>query len=194
VRIIGGTHRGRVLQIPAKLPVRPTTDFAREALFNILQNQFYLPDVSFLDLFTGTGAISLEMASRGCTDITSVDIHPGCVQFIRKTADYWKLKGCKTIKEDVFRFIEQCSFRYDIVFADPPYNLPNLADLPDLILKKKMVRIGGWLILEHGKNHSFQQHPFFIQHRRYGNVNFSIFQPQTPTYHHEKNCSLSGDI
>lgn len=181
MRIIGGTHKGRVLQVPAKLPVRPTTDFAREALFNILQNQFYIPDVSLLDLFSGTGAISLEMASRGCTDITSVDKHPDCVQFIRKTADTWKLKGFKAIKEDVFRFIDQCSYNFDIVFADPPYALPNLADLPNLILKKKLVRAGGWLILEHGQDHSFEQHPFFMQHRRYGNVNFSIFQPETST-------------
>ncbi len=180
MRIIGGTYKGRVLQVPVKLPVRPTTDFAREALFNILQNQFYFPEVSLLDLFSGTGAISLEMASRGCTDIISVDKHSGCVQFIQKTVDTWKLKGFKAIKDDVFRFIDHCRSSFDIVFADPPYALPNLAELPDIILTKKLVHNGGWLILEHGPNHSFEQHPFFIQHRRYGNVNFSIFQPETP--------------
>ncbi len=179
MRIIGGMHKGRVLQIPAKLPVRPTTDFAREAVFNIIQNQFDIPNISLLDLFAGTGAISLEMASRGCTDITAVDNHRGCIQFIQKTAQSWNLKGLKAIKEDVFRYIEKSTTNYHIVFADPPYALPNLSDLPDMLFKKKLVHPEGWLILEHGQEHSFENHPFFIQHRRYGNVNFSIFQPQT---------------
>lgn len=179
MRIIGGKFKGRVFHIPANLPVRPTTDFAREAIFNIIQNHFYIPDVSFLDLFSGTGAISFEMASRGCTDITSVDKNSVSIQFIRKTAETWKLKGFKAIKDDVFRFIDKCITNYDIIFADPPYNLTYLDELPLLILKKKLLRTNGWLILEHGHKHSFEQHPFFVQHRRYGNVNFSIFQPET---------------
>jgi 16S rRNA (guanine966-N2)-methyltransferase len=176
LRIISGIYKGRILQVPAKLPVRPTTDFAREALFNILHHQFDFDEISFLDLFSGTGAISLEMASRGCSDITSVDENRNCVQFTKQTAEAWKIKGLKTYKDDVFKFIQHCQFRYHLIFADPPYAHPQLAQLPDLILKKNMLLDEGWLIIEHPDQISFTAHSCFLEHRRYGNVNFSIFK------------------
>lgn len=177
MRIISGIHKGRTLHPPRNLPVRPTTDFARTALFNMLQHRFDLESISVIDLFAGTGAISLELASRGCRDITAVDKHRGCIDFIRKTATEWKIQGLRTVKEDVFRFLQDCSYNVDLVFADPPYDLPELVELPARILHKKILRPEGLFILEHGDRQDFSAQPGFSEHRRYGNVNFSIFVP-----------------
>lgn len=176
MRIISGTFKGRIIQAPSNLPVRPTTDFARTGLFNLLNSRLYFEDVSFIDLFSGTGSISLEMASRGCKDITAVDSNRNCIQFLQQTIASWKVPGIRVIKEDVFKFLNSTKMQVDFIFADPPYDLKGLEEIPTIILKNKLIKEGGWLILEHGDNHSFKDFDQFTEERNYGNVNFSIFQ------------------
>jgi 16S rRNA (guanine966-N2)-methyltransferase len=176
MRIISGTYKGRTLQGPSNLPVRPTTDFARTGLFNILNSRIDFEEVSFIDLFCGTGIISLEMASRGCQNIIALDNNRNCIQFLQHTITSWKVEGIRIIKEDAFKFLGQTQITADIIFADPPYALSNLKELPLIIIKSKLVKPGGLLILEHGKEHSFEEIPQFDEVRTYGNVNFSIFQ------------------
>lgn len=175
MRIISGTFRGRQLQPPKNLPVRPTTDFARTALFNILQHQFDLEDVSVIDLFAGTGAISLELVSRGCRDVVAVDKNRNCIQFISDTARSWKIQGLKVLKEDVLKFLPACPYKADIIFADPPYDMPDLALIPTLIFQHQLLRPGGLFILEHGDRLDFSNLQGFLEKRRYGSVNFSLF-------------------
>lgn len=176
MRIISGTLKGRVVQAPANLPVRPTTDFARTGLFNILSSRVDFDDITFLDLFCGTGIISFEMCSRGCKDVIAVDNNRNCIQFIQSTISSWKIQGMRVIKEDVFKFLNHSKYQSDIIFADPPYAIPEMKKLPGLIIKNQLVKPGGVFILEHGKEHSFEETPHFEEVRNYGNVNFSIFQ------------------
>lgn len=176
MRIIGGQYKGRRLNPPKLAPTRPTTDFAREALFNILENNFDLSEVSFLDLFAGTGAISFEMVSRGCSDVTLVENFEGCINFVKKTIAELKTSAIKVQRADVFRFIENSHKQYDIIFADAPYKMPKLNTLPDLILQKNMLKENGWLIIEHSLDNDFREHPNFIQQRKYGSTIFAIFQ------------------
>ena len=140
MRIIGGQYKGRKLNPPQLAPTRPTTDFARESLFNILVNNFDLSEVSFLDLFAGTGAISFEMASRGCNNITLVENFEGCVNFIKKTIAELKTSAIKVQRTDVYKYLETCNETFDIIFADAPYKIPNLNKLPDIILEKKLLK------------------------------------------------------
>jgi 16S rRNA (guanine966-N2)-methyltransferase len=176
MRIISGIYKGRIIQAPSNLPVRPTTDFARTGLFNILNSRIDFDEVSFLDLFSGTGAISIEMASRGCKDVIAVDSNRNCTQFLQHTIAAWKIAGIRVIKEDVFKFIGQTKIKSDLIFIDPPYALAALKEIPALIVKNNLVKPGGLLILEHGKEHSFAASPHFEETRNYGHVNFSIFQ------------------
>lgn len=176
MRIISGHYKGRIIQAPSNLPVRPTTDFARTGLFNLLNSRVDFEDISFIDLFSGTGAISLEMASRGCKDIIAVDNNRNCVQFLRQTMESWKVPGIRIIKDDVFKFLGSTKITVDLIFADPPYALRQLKEIPEIIIKNKLVKVGGLLILEHGDEDSFNDTPHFIECRNYGNVNFSIFQ------------------
>ncbi len=175
MRIIGGQYKGRRLNPPQLTPTRPTTDFAREALFNILENNFDLSEVKFLDLFAGTGAISFEMASRGCNDITLVENFEGCINFIKKTIAELKTSAIKVQRAEVFRFIENSGQQYDIIFADAPYKMPKLNSLPDLILQKNMLKENGWLIIEHSLDNDFREHSNFIQQRKYGSTIFAVF-------------------
>lgn len=175
MRIIGGQYKGRRLNPPQLSLTRPTTDFAREALFNILENNFDLEEVKFLDLFAGTGAISFEMASRGCSDITLVENFEGCISFIKKTVTELKTTAIKVLRADVFRFIESSEQQYDIIFADAPYKMPKLSSLPDLILQKNMLKENGWLIVEHSLDNDFREHTNFVQQRKYGSTIFAIF-------------------
>lgn len=175
MRIISGIYKGRTLEPPRNLPVRPTTDFARTGLFNLLNSRIYFEDISAIDLFCGTGAISFELASRGCRDITSVDNNRACTKFIQQTIDKWKVEGMRVINEDVFKFIGITQLKADLVFADPPYALKNLELIPELIFKHQLLRDNGIFILEHGVDHSFVNSPLFAETRKYGNVNFSIF-------------------
>ncbi len=177
MRIISGQFKGRRIQAPQNLPVRPTTDFAREALFNILSHLVDFESIKVVDLFSGTGAISLELASRGTSQIIAVDAHFGCVQFLKKMAEELDIKGITAIKRDVFSFLKSDLAKdVDLVFADPPYDLATLESIPDAVFATSMLKKDGFLILEHSQKNNFENHPFFVEHRKYGNVNFSIFK------------------
>jgi len=177
MRIISGIHKGRQLQAPAKLPVRPTTDRAKEALFNWLQHRYHLPDMQALDLFSGTGNISYELGSRGCKRITAVDQHAGCCRYVKATAELLNLP-IQVQQADVFSYIKRAEAA-DLVFADPPYDHPELKSLPDLILQQQLVLPEGVLILEHPAHIQFEQHPQLLEIRTYGQSVFSIFEPIT---------------
>ena len=178
MRAVSGIYKGRRFEVPRSFKARPTTDFAKENLFNVLANLFDFEDkLSALDLFAGTGSISLELLSRGCNHVISVEKDRDHYAFICKVMRELKTQACTPILADVFKYISRCQQQFDIVFADPPYALPNLETLPDLILQNHLLKENGLLILEHGKDHHFEQHPNFMQHRHYGAVNFSFFQP-----------------
>lgn len=175
MRIISGTHKGRSIHPPKNLPVRPTTDFAKESLFNILNNNVDYESIKVLDLFCGTGNITYEFLSRGVIDIASVDSSYNCCSFIKKTIDEFKLAKAKVIKADVFSYLKNNLETYDVIFADPPYDMENSLSLSSIIQEKKMIRPDGWLIIEHGPKTDFSQQPHFKEKRTYGHVNFSFF-------------------
>ena len=177
MRIIGGHLKGLRLQAPANLPVRPTTDLAKEALFNILYNQFDFESIKVLDLFSGTGNITLEFASRDVPDITSVDRHKGCILFLKSMIQKYELKQVKPIQADVFKFLEHETDAFDLVFADPPYDLPQLIHIPEKVFKRNLVKAGGYLIVEHPSMKKLD-HPFLTETRIYGSSAFSFFSPQ----------------
>lgn len=180
MRIISGNFRGKRINAPANLPVRPTTDFAKEALFNVLNNQFYLDEISVLDLFSGIGSISLEFASRGSEKVVSVDQDAGCVKFLSETVKDLKIEDKVSIhKYDVFQFLKRnTQGSFDVVFADPPFNFEteDYLKLVELVKENQWLNTEGLLIIEHSKSHAFELHPDFIQTRKYGNVNFSFFE------------------
>ncbi len=177
MRIISGTHKGRRITAPSKLPVRPTTDVAKEALFNILNNRFHISQVSVLDLFSGTGNISYEFAARGAEEITAVDANYDCVKFIKKTASELDFP-VTTVKSDVFKYLEKVPVRADIIFADPPYNLDKkeFSRIADLVFEKAMLNDNGQLILEHSKHTDLSDLPNFLESRKYGSSVFSFFE------------------
>ena len=175
MRIIGGSLKARQFHPPSGIPTRPTTDFAKEGLFNVLNNAFNFDNIKVLDLFGGTGSISFELASRGCTDITTVEVFPKCANFIKKTAEEFNLKGIKVMQADVFQYMQNCVEKYDFIFAGPPYPLPNLPEIPDLIFQYGLVEGEGWFIMEHNPNHNFEQHPNFYKSKNYGSTIFAIF-------------------
>ena len=177
MRIIGGKFKGRRFYPPAdKWPTRPTTDFAKEGLFNILNNQYDFEEMKVLDLFGGTGNHSYEFISRGCTDVTYVDNFAGCVQFAKKTAQTLDIEpSIHIIRSDVFKFVTRDSHQYDYIFAGPPYPMPNIPEIPDLILEKKLLKPDAWLVLEHNPRHNFKNHPNLLQVRNYGTTIFSFF-------------------
>jgi 16S rRNA (guanine966-N2)-methyltransferase len=175
MRIIGGNLKSIRFEPPKNIPTRPTTDFAKEGLFNIINNSFDFEGIKMLDLFGGTGSISYEFASRGCEDITTVEIFPKCADFIKATALKHNLKAIRVLKMDVFKFIETAHQKFDVIFAGPPYPLPNLNTIPDLIFKYQLLQGEGWFILEHNPNHKFENHPHFYKSRNYGTTIFSIF-------------------
>ncbi|MFV0566785.1 MAG: RsmD family RNA methyltransferase [Flavobacteriaceae bacterium] len=177
MRIISGTHKGRKITAPKKLPVRPTTDMAKESLFNILGNHFYFDAVSVLDLFAGTGNISYEFASRGTTQITCVDQDFGCIRFINQTAQQYGMP-IQTIKSDVFKYLEKTKLQTNIVFADPPYNFSDadFAKIPELVFKNQLLAKGGLLIVEHSKHTNLSKHQHFGYSKTYGGSTFSFFE------------------
>lgn len=175
MRIIAGLLKGRRLNPPTSLPVRPTTDMARESLFNILNNYVDYEDCSVLDLFAGTGAVSLEFISRGVKDVTSIDVNAQCTDFIKDTARQFNINNIHVVRFDVFDLIKRAYKKFDIVFADPPYALENLSKLPDLIFEHNLLSEDGIFILEHPREYQFDEHPHFWQHRNYGKVNFTFF-------------------
>ncbi|WP_224490125.1 RsmD family RNA methyltransferase [Robertkochia flava] len=177
MRIISGKHKSKRLVAPKKLPVRPTTDFAKEALFNVLNNHYYLDELTVIDLFSGTGNISYELASRGCTDITAVDSHPGCVQFISKTSQELDM-NIKTVRSDVFKFLERTLLKVDLIFADPPYDMPeeDMLKIPQIAFDRALLLPGGMLVVEHSKHTDLSKDPHFSDSRRYGGSVFSFFE------------------
>lgn len=180
MRIIGGEFKGRRFSPPAKnWPTRPTTDFAKEGLFNILMNYFDFSEMKVLDLFGGTGNHSYEFISRGCRDVTYVDKFPGCVAFVEKTAETLGIADrINIVRGDVFQFINASGLQYDYIFAGPPYGLPTLDSIPDRIFENNLLKPGAWLVLEHNPNHDFKTHPYFWQERRYGKTIFSFFRKE----------------
>jgi 16S rRNA (guanine966-N2)-methyltransferase len=177
LRIISGKNKGRRINPPSNFTARPTTDYARESLFNILNNRIDFEAVSVLDLFAGTGSISYEFASRGTKVVHLVEKDPRHISFIRRMIDEMKFECIKPIHIDVKAYLKTCRFKYDVVFADPPYNLAWLDTLPDLITSSGVIKDDGFFILEHPKDLSFTSYKHFFEHRNYGGVNFSFFSP-----------------
>jgi len=176
MRIISGIYGRRRFQVPASFSARPTTDFAKENLFNVINNLTDLDGAVGLDLFAGTGSITFELLSRGCRKVTAVEKNKAHSDFIAKAGSELKASGLDLIRGDVFRFLQSAPpDSYDIIFADPPYNLANIAEIPSIILRKEFLRQGGLFIMEHPKTNDFSHLPYFCQHRIYGSVNFSIF-------------------
>jgi len=176
MRIIGGKYAKRIIHPPRNLPVRPTTDLAKESLFNILKNKINLEEKTVLDLFAGTGALSYEFASRGCKSVIAVDINYQSLKFIKQTATSFGMNQIKPVRSDVFRFINSCRTKFDLIFADPPYDMENIPHISQTVFENELLNSNGWLIVEHPKTVDFSGEKFFVKHRRYGHVNFSFFQ------------------
>ena len=176
MRIIRGKHQRRQITAPGNLPVRPTTDMAKESLFNILENHFDFEEVIALDLFAGTGNISYELVSRGCPRVTAVDENNNCIKFIRDTANKLNMEELLAIRSDVFRFIPMHKMKYDLIFADPPYDSQHYDLLVNLVLENNLLKEDGLFVVEHNKFLDFKDHPRFVEQRRYGKVNFSFFK------------------
>lgn len=176
VRIISGSYKGRRLHPPASLPVRPTTDFAKEGLFNILNRMIDYEEVRALDLFAGTGAISFEFYSRGVQSVTAVDIERHCVTFINETADHFGMKGLKAMRANYLVFLKRSIEKFDVIFADPPYDMPGIAGFPALACASDVLNDGGLLVLEHSDRYDFKNDPNFLETRNYGRVHFTFFR------------------
>lgn len=174
MRIITGIYKGRRIIAPDTWTVRPTTDYARSGLFNIIANNFDFESISVLDLFSGTGAIGLEFASRGCTNITSVDVHANAVGFQEEFTK--KINApIKVVMSDTFRFLKNTTDSYDFIFAGPPYALPNIPELTDAVFSNARLNKNGWFVIEHNKDVSFEDTTHFLQMRNFGSSLFSIF-------------------
>ena len=178
MRIIGGSLRGKAINPPAGYKARPTTDFAKEGLFNSLDNEFFFDDLAILDLFGGTGSISFEFASRGAGSVICVEMNPVNAAFISRSAASLGVSGTvQVVRHNVFDFLDICTKRFDIVFADPPYAIEGLDTIPDKVLSRSLVVEGGYLVLEHSSDYNFAAHPSFVKEKKYGNVHFSWFRP-----------------
>ncbi len=178
MRIIGGKYGGRRLIPPPGFRARPTTDFARESLFNILNNRINFEEINVLDLFAGTGSISYEFASRGAREVHLIEQDQKHIAGIRRIIKVIGFTNIKPIHLDVKGYLKICQVKYDIVFADPPFDLKWLKDIPDIILSSGIISEDGFLILEHPRNIRFNDHKSFFEHRNYGGVNFSFFKGQ----------------
>ena len=177
MRIITGKYKGRHFDIPRTFKARPTTDFAKENIFNVLVGYIDFEEATALDLFSGTGSITLELLSRGCSQVVSVELDRDhhrfiqqCVQTLGADLDVQCIRG------DVFRFIKGCHRQFNFIFADPPYALKELPQIPDLVFEHQLLTPEGIFVCEHGKDHDFSAHPHFVEHREYGSVNFSLFR------------------
>jgi len=176
MRIIGGEHGGRKFNPPNNMPyTRPTTDIAKEGLFNVLQHQLDFDNIKSLDLFGGTGSISYELASRGVTDLTIVEKDAAMYEFIKKTAATLRLENFKVIKMDVFKFMLSCTDQFDFIFAGPPYALTAIDDLPKIVYEKKLLTPNGWFVLEHTPRNDYKNFPLYKTERNYGTTVFSTF-------------------
>lgn len=176
MRIIRGKYGRRRFDVPKNITARPTTDFARENIFNVLENLVDFEGLSALDLFAGTGAITFEFLSRECADVTAVEKSTTQYNFIRKVAQQLNVGNLTLVKGDALKFIETCVKKFDVIFADPPYDMPNFGLIPENVLSSQMLKPGTIFIIEHNKHHDFSSLPGFLEHRAYGSVNFSIFR------------------
>ena len=174
MRIISGTLKGRRIQAPANLPVRPTTDFAKESLFNVLNNRVDFDELNVLDLFAGIGGISFEFASRGAS-VLAVENNPKCADFIKQTAERLHIENLNIMRTDVFAYIAKTRQTFDLIFADPPYDLPTIDLLPTLIFEHNLLNPNGIFVLEHSEKHDYSAFPNFLELRKYGKVHFSFF-------------------
>lgn len=176
MRIITGKYKGRHFDIPRTFKARPTTDFAKENIFNVLVQYIDFEGAQALDLFSGTGSISLELLSRGCSQVVSVELDRDHHRFIQECVKKLGATNMIPIRGDVFRYLKSCKQQYDFIFADPPYALKELPHIPDLIFEKQLLKADGIFVFEHGKDYDFSQYPHFVEHRSYGSVNFSLFK------------------
>ncbi|MEG1006865.1 MAG: RsmD family RNA methyltransferase [Bacteroides sp.] len=177
MRVISGIYKRRRFDVPRTFKARPTTDFAKENLFNVLSNYIDFEEVeTALDLFAGTGSISIELVSRGCGRVISVEKEGAHHAFICKVIQEVKTDKCLPIRGDVFKFINGNRQQFDFIFADPPYDLKGLETIPELIFKNNLLKEDGLFVLEHGKQDNFEDNPHFVERRIYGSVNFSIFR------------------
>ncbi|MBO4839482.1 MAG: RsmD family RNA methyltransferase [Bacteroidaceae bacterium] len=177
MRVITGKYKGRHFDVPRTFKARPTTDFAKENLFNVLKGYIdFDEEPTALDLFSGTGSITLELLSRGCSRVVSVEADALHYSFICGFVEKLQDLNAFPVRADVFRFLNKCHEQFDFIFADPPYALPQLEQLPDIILSHQLLREDGLFVLEHGKTQDFSNHPRFVDHRAYGSVNFSFFK------------------
>lgn len=176
MRIISGKYRARQIVAPANLPVRPTTDFAKTGLFNILSNKITFENVKLLDLCAGTGCISYEFASRGCENILAIDANSKCVKFIRDTFDKLDAIGCEVVRNDVFIFLKNCTEKFDIIFADPPYDLKGTERIPQLVFENNLLNPGGLLIVEHSSSTTVEGNYGKMETRKYGHVAFTFYK------------------
>lgn len=176
MRIITGQFKGRHFDIPRTFKARPTTDFAKENIFNVLNGYIDFDSITALDLFAGTGSISLELVSRGCKEVVSVEKDRDHARFIADCMKKINAENDILIRGDVFRFLKSCHQKFDLIFADPPYALPELDTLPNLVFEHDLLAADGVFVFEHGKHNDFSAHPRFKEHRSYGSVNFSIFR------------------
>ena len=192
MRIITGKYKGRHFDIPRTFKARPTTDFAKENIFNVLTQYIDFEGAEALDLFSGTGSISLELLSRGCSQVVSVELDRDHHRFIQQcVGKLSRSEECGVrsestshstiIRGDVFRYIKSCKQKYDFIFADPPYALKELPTIPSLIFGRGLLKDDGIFVFEHGKDHDFSDDPHFVEHRSYGSVNFSIFRTTAPS-------------
>jgi len=177
MRIISGKHKSKRIQAPKNLPVRPTTDMAKEALFNILNNLYYFNEVAVLDLFSGSGNISYEFTSRGTEQITAVDAHYECIKFINKTSSELD-SNINAVKSDVFKYLEKTNAKFDVIFADPPYEfeIQLFENIVDLIFENEILSDGGILVIEHSKQTDLSNHKHFSYSKKYGGNMFSFFE------------------
>ena len=177
MRVITGIYKGRHFDVPRSFKARPTTDFAKENLFNVLNGYLdFDEEPEALDLFAGTGSITIELLSRGCGKVVSVERDAQHFRFISQIVDTLKVPNCYLLRTDVFRYLDRCNEQFDFIFADPPYALKNLEDLPDLVFRHNLLKPDGLFVLEHGKTNDFSAHPSFKEHRAYGSVNFSFLK------------------
>ncbi|MCE5179533.1 MAG: RsmD family RNA methyltransferase [Porphyromonadaceae bacterium] len=177
MRIISGKYKSRRIQVPSNLKARPTTDFAKENLFNILNNRIDWEETTALDLFSGTGSIALELVSRGCPYVVSVEQNQNHFQFICKAQEKLGAKELFPVRADVFKYLQSLRQQFDLIFADPPYELAGIEQLPLIIFEKNLLRAEGLFVLEHSKKFNFSHLPHFLEERTYGSVHFSFFTP-----------------